>query len=159
MPSHDSEEFGGALYGELIELTEASWARWLHALDRVPEDQFATPGVCGVWSVKDLLGHIAVWDDVAVRKIGRLDGTEPNGMDEEVDAINAREAAVRADRTGAEQRAEMERNHERLLGALEAASRASDDDLERVRRWIAADTWEHYAEHTAQVAAAFPAPA
>ena len=158
MPSHDSEEFGGALYDELVALTEASWARWLHALEHVPAEATATPGVCGAWSVKDLLGHIAVWDDIAVRKIGQLDGTGLAMMDEDVDAINAREVALRADRTLAEQRAEMEHNHARLLGALEAASRASDDDLERVRRWIAADTWEHYAEHTAQVAAAFPSP-
>jgi hypothetical protein len=116
-----------------------------------------SPGVCGTWSVKDLLGHIALCDDIAVQKIGALGGTPPAGLDDNVDEVNNREAALRADRTVEEQRAEMERNHDRLLGALEAASRASDDDLERVRRWIAGDTWEHYDEHTAQVIAAYPA--
>ena len=157
MPSHDAEEFGGALYHELVALTETAWSRWLHALEHVAVAEMDTPGVCGMWSVKDLIGHIAIWDDIAVRKIGALGGPPPAGLDENVDAINAREAALRADRTVEEQRAEMDHNHDRLLGALEAASRASDDDLERVRRWIAADSWEHYDEHTAQVSTAYPA--
>jgi uncharacterized damage-inducible protein DinB len=156
VPSHDAEEFGGTLYHELVALTETAWNRWIHALEQVPPVEMATPGVCGSWSVKDLLGHIALCDDIAVQKIGALGGTPPAELDENVDDVNNREAALRADRSVEEQWAEMRRNHDRLLGALEAASRASDDDLERVRRWIAGDTWEHYDEHTAQVSSAYP---
>ena len=155
MPSHDAEEFDATLYDELVALTEASWARWLEALARVPPEALTRPGVCGAWSVSDLIGHVAAWDDVAVQKIGALAGTAPPAVDD-VDAFNAREAARRKDRAVDEQLAEMHRNHQRLLGALEGASRASDDELQRVRRWIAGDTWEHYEEHAAQVAAAFP---
>ena len=159
MPGHDAEEFGGELYNELLAQTESSWSRWTHALDRVPVTALATPGVCGIWSVKDLIGHIAVWDDVATQKIGRLAGGPGPSADEDLDTFNGRESAQRAGRSIDDQLAEMRRNHERLLGALEAASRASDDDLARVREWIAADTWEHYDEHTAQVNASFPPPA
>ena len=160
VPGHDAEEFGGALYDELLERTESSWRRWNEALRHVPAESVATPGVCGAWSVKDLIGHVAVWDDIAVQKIGRLDGIgAADDIDRDVDAINQRESALRSDRSVEEQLAEMRRNHERLLGALEAASRASDDDLARVREWIAADTWEHYDEHAAQVSASFPPPA
>src|SRR5687768_10580219 len=76
VPGHDAEEFGGELYNELLALTESSWSRWNHALEHVPSESLSTPGVCGIWSVKDLIGHIAVWDDVAVQKIGRLAGGE-----------------------------------------------------------------------------------
>jgi hypothetical protein len=159
VPGHDAEEFGGELYNELLALTESSWSRWNHALEHVPSESLSTPGVCGIWSVKDLIGHIAVWDDVAVQKIGRLAGGEGPHADDDVHTFNGRESSLRADRSVEEQFAEMRRNHERLLGALEGASRASDDDLAEVRQWIAADTWEHYDEHTAQVTASFPAPA
>jgi hypothetical protein len=38
----------------------------------------------------------------------------------------------------------MEKHHERLLGAVEAASQASNDVLAGVREAIAGDTWQHY---------------
>lgn len=31
----------------------------LHAIDGLAEAEWHTPGVCGVWSVKDILAHLA----------------------------------------------------------------------------------------------------
>jgi hypothetical protein len=39
---------------------------------------------------------------------------------------------------------DMDREHERLLGAIEAASQASDDVLEQVRERIGGTTWRAY---------------
>lgn len=134
----------------LTALTEASWQRWLDTVARMPADQIDIALVCGVWTTKDLLGHIPVWDAVAIDKIREIqEGVPWHRM--AVDDRNAQEAALRAERTVAEQTAEMQMTHQRLLAALDAASGLSSDDLQRVSDTIAEDTWEHYAVHTAEI--------
>jgi len=130
--------------------TEESWQHWLDTLARMPADEVASALVCGEWTTKDLIGHIPVWDAVAIDKIREVQEGVP-WQRTAVDERNAREAALRADRTVDEQRAEMQMTHQRLLAALDAASSLSADDLQRVSDVIAEDTWEHYAVHTAEI--------
>ena len=51
---------------------DASWDGWLAALDGVPAERLIEPGVCGDWSVKDLIGHVAYWDDDALADVERI---------------------------------------------------------------------------------------
>ena len=109
------------------------------------------PGVSGDWSVKDLLGHVAVWDAYAVAASRTcLAGEAPGPVDWR--AINEREAEARVGRSVAEQRNEMERVHAAMrefvasLGAAELRTKG-------VRPRIRVDTFEHYAEHAADIRA------
>lgn len=132
------------------DLTEASWQRWLATVARMPADQIDAALVCGVWTTKDLLGHIPVWDAVAIDKIREIqEGVPWERMF--TDDRNAREAALRADRSVDEQQAEMLMTHQRLVAVLDAASSLSPEDLQRVSDTIAEDVWEHYAVHTAEI--------
>src|SRR3954466_15771216 len=36
----------------------------LQAVEGLPEADWATPGVCGVWSVKDIIAHLASYEQV-----------------------------------------------------------------------------------------------
>src|SRR5579859_3995450 len=36
------------------------------AIDGFPEASWETPGACGVWSVKDILAHLASYEEVLV---------------------------------------------------------------------------------------------
>jgi hypothetical protein len=128
---------------------DAAWRDWLDALNSVPEARWTEPGVCGDWSIKDLLGHVAVWDNIAVRKLGR----KAKDADEATPApaktwqeINDETAARRASRTIEEQRDEMQQSHANLLHVLAASEEFDVDHL-------AANTWDHYPEHTEQVRA------
>ena len=38
----------------------------LESIDGVPAEQWETPGVCGIWSVKDILAHLASFEHVLV---------------------------------------------------------------------------------------------
>lgn len=146
------EERYGRLYGRL----EASWDRWCHALDRVPARAVLDAGVCGHWSVKDLIGHVAIWDDVAARRIHALCNDEEPVVIRDVDGFNLREADLRIDRNINDLLAELRTNHNRVLSALQSASRGSGDMLERVEAAIADDTWNHYDEHRKQIDAHYP---
>jgi uncharacterized protein (TIGR03083 family) len=41
-------------------------------LGGVPQDQWSTPGVCGYWSVKDIIAHLASYEQVLVEVLGNL---------------------------------------------------------------------------------------
>ena len=135
----------------ISERIERSWRGLMDALAGIPEERLTEPGVVGDWSVKDLLGHVAVWDAHAVAAVRRfLAGEAPGRVNWE--ALNEREAAARADRSLAEQRSEMEVAHERVR-SLVRDLRPSDLDLPGVRHRLAVDTYEHYDEHAAEIRA------
>ena len=133
------------------ERIERSWRGLMDALAGIPEERLTEPGVVGDWSVKDLLGHVAVWDAHAVAAVRRyLAGEAPDQVDWE--AINEREAAARAGRSVPEQRSEMEAAHEQVC-SLVRGLRPPDLAALGVRHSIAVDTHEHYDEHAAEIRA------
>ena len=135
----------------VFERIDGSWRGLQAAIEGVPEERMTEPGVCGEWSVKDLLGHVAVWDAFAVARCRRfLAGEAPGSVDWQ--GINEREAAARGDRSVAEQRAEMERTHAAMVEFVRALSPAQLR-TKGVRPRIRVDTYEHYDEHAADVRA------
>lgn len=128
---------------EVLQRIERSWAALLAAVEAVPEGRKEEPGVCGEWSLADLLGHVAVWDRQVQDDIRGFDGGDaPIELD--TDALNASEAEARAGHSFADARAEMARTHALMLEVL-ATARSVDD------RMIAVDTWEHYDDHLREI--------
>ena len=122
---------------------DESWDRFLAVLDEVPEDRLEEKGACGEWSVKDLMAHMAYWDDRAVLvadTIGVGQEIEPIDWQE----VNSQEAALRSSWSVDESRAEMHAAHERLLKAVERHPDLGPDLWE-------GNTFEHYDEHAADV--------
>src|SRR5215472_6284828 len=62
----------------------------LHTLEGFPETAVDTPGACGVWSVKDILAHLASYEQVLVDVLSTF--TEPGGHfnDTEVEVRKAK---------------------------------------------------------------------
>jgi hypothetical protein len=124
-----------------------SWAIWVDVLSGIPPEFASEAGVCGRWSVKDLLGHIAVWDrrslQYAQRK-HRNDVSLSDGITWQ--AINEESAASNRERPFHELLQEMLATHEELDTGIQAVP-----ELEA--GWIADGTYEHYPQHVAQVRA------
>ena len=55
-------------YGQLIVL---------QAIDGFPETAYETPGACGVWSVKDIIAHLASYEEVLVDVLSAFVGRYP----------------------------------------------------------------------------------
>lgn len=141
MTSHDSEEFGGELYHDIIARIERSWRLWLAAVDRVPE---GAPQVERL--AISLIDETMNGDDRAVELIRQLLESDASADADRVDALVNPLTGSLADATG-----EMHRLHDRLLGAIEAASQASDDVLEDVRERIGGITWMRYEERATRL--------
>ena len=138
MTSHDSEEFGGELYHDIIARIERSWGIWRDALKRV-DTHGSTADLA-----RELMDDTARGDENAVERIrDLLEGSTyqtiaaPNDISPSETLDAARET--------------MDSHHERLLGAVEAASQASNDVLTGVREAIAGHTWQHYEDLAARL--------
>lgn len=122
---------------------EASYQATLDVVDEFPVERRNETGVCGVWSLKDLMGHLAFWDGLEADELAaRKAGTE-FAFDDSEDSVNAREAARRADRSWDEVMTEVAANRERLIPLLVDPGAKPDDY----------PIHEHWDEHRGQMQA------
>jgi hypothetical protein len=129
---------------ELIANIEQSWDSWTAALDGIPADRAGEPGVCGYFSVKDLIGHIAYWDEqdlVRAHKLASGDQVKPNDWA----TMNDQDYEAHKDDTFEAQTARMLDAHARLSADVRTLDRIDDLKLD--------ETWEHYDAHRNDVLA------
>jgi hypothetical protein len=130
---------------DVIDRVNTAWSDWLKITNGIATDVIDEAGVCGSWSVKDLLGHVAVWDREATAFVRReVAGQEHRLFDWR--KVNDDEAERRRQLTLADLVKEMHATHADLVAALGAAP-----NLEA--GWVASDTYLHYPQHSAQVRA------
>jgi hypothetical protein len=127
---------------EILARIETSWQDFLHVIDGIPSDRATEPGVSGEWSTRDILGHLAFWED---RAAAALEGIgEGSGDNANVDELNAAEYDRISRMSYDEAYASLMRSHERIVSAASAADALTPGDVE-------GDTWEHYEEHGADI--------
>lgn len=145
---------GTAVRATLAQL-DRSWQRLIAELDVIPRERMTEPGAIGIWSVKDLLGHIAFWDKEAVivgplLVAGEADPYDDPGND--IDTVNGLEAAARVHYDLEQQWAEFRQAHAALLVYLDGQTANERDAIslyDRLRNY----TQNHYDEHTADLRA------
>ena len=145
MPSHDSEEFGGELYHDIIARIERSWGIWKDTLARVDDSDEQASSLA-----RSLMVETARDDEAAVEIIRGL-------LEDSTYQTVAAPDDVTAAESLSEAREAMNVHHERLLGAVEGASQASNDVLEGVRGRIAGRTWQRYEDRAARLDSAISA--
>jgi hypothetical protein len=153
----------------LIELIVVERAKLEGLLASMSDEQLTTPNVEGELTIKDLLAHIAAWEQSSLRRLAQAARGEPvprlaaAGEDAQkaVDQINAQVYAANRDRPLAEVQADFQRSFQDLGAALNGYSEAQIFDEEGLARYlgfmpielIAGDSYEHYREHAASIMA------
>lgn len=127
----------------LLQRIDDAWRELLAALDGIPEDRLTEPGVAGDWSIKDLFGHLAFWDEHAIEEVERALAGQPR-RENDWQAMNDADYAARRGDTLPEARAAMHRAHAALLARLEGLAGL---EAGRIDANIRADTYGHYEEH------------
>lgn len=131
----------------LLHCIDVEWRELLEILDGIPENRLEEPGACGEWSIKHLMGHLAYWDENAVAEIERALAGLPE-EDGDFQPINEADHAARLGRTLAEERSAMHQAHAALVERLESVAGI---DAAPIDAAIRPDTYEHYAEHSADI--------
>lgn len=142
------------------ELVEA-WQALASAVDSFSDVELEQAGVVEGWSVKDLLGHIAFWAQEAARNLGliaagKADEVRRPDSQGAVDEWNERERRLREGRPLADMREDWLESFQEAMQALAAfPSEKLQEGFEggTVLELFAVDTYHHYREHLAQLAA------
>jgi hypothetical protein len=138
---------------ELFALMDGGWRTFRAAASAWPSERMDEHIDEDGWSRKQMLAHISAWHDATHDRLGKmiLSGHPEEGVGDE-DAFNARVARQAIGRTAGEVLKEMEMTFNRLRRQV---SRLSDQQLRADDGWaaqvIAGNTFEHYAEHAADV--------
>lgn len=136
----------------------------LVAIEGLPEKEWYTPGVCGKWSVKDIIAHLASFEHLLVDVLTSLQSDLPTPtLDRffvDYETFNDDEVARRGNDSPAEVLAEYRETHKlavRLLTHIPAERRrlsgtlpwyGEDYDLED---FIVYTFYGHKREHCAQI--------
>jgi hypothetical protein len=137
-----SQEAPGDVHA-LLERIEEAWRELFAVLDDIPEDRMSDPGVIGDWSLKDVFGHLAFWDEHAMAEIERALAGLPRA-DNTWQQMNETDHAARRDHTLPEQRSAMHQAHAALVERLESVAGI---EATRIDEAIRVDTYEHYRDH------------
>ncbi len=141
----------------LQRMTDTRDRLW-RAIEGLTAEQMVQPGVNGEWSVKDILAHMAFWEERCLNRLrlvvaGRLDQIQYINPDE-VDGINYRAWQERREWTLDRVVTRLKAVREELVAALAVLT---DEQLTAsptqipVWQMIAVDTFEHDEEHISQI--------
>lgn len=145
------------------EFTKESLLARLHAgretfeamLARVPEEQMQAIILHDDWSVQDMLGHIAFWQELATSYFAALRAGQPPNPVTDLDALNER---IQTDFRHLSLEEVREREQVAYQHILDMIENATEDELFKpdhfpwtnnnpFMAWIADNTWGHYEEH------------
>ena len=135
---------------EIIGRVDEEWQRLVGIAEGFSDEEQLLPYAVGHWSVKDLLGHIATWDDELVRAVERFqhEGEKTSYGDEAaIDRFNEAEAEKRRGLSLGQVWDEMRRSHRRLLQFLQGLPEEAYAPGTYTGDCIATDSLGHYREH------------
>ena len=149
---------------ELLKVIQKEREALEAALAGLTPEQMTAPGVMGEWSVKDILGHMALWESRLVTFLYSNERGVPPKMlhgQAEVDKVNAESYAEQHERPLDRVLADYHAVHAQLLKRLDKLTDRDLSDPQRFKwmegepleKLVAGDTFEHYAEHRPMIEA------
>jgi uncharacterized protein (TIGR03083 family) len=132
----------------------AAYGNLMAALEALPPEQRERPGLCGTWSARQLVAHLAGWHYEAVRRYAEITAGDPFDKTYDAEAFNALQVEAREhltwQQTLEDLREVMDILHtqardlpERLAAAepryaewLDGLARDAREHLDQVRSWL-----------------------
>jgi uncharacterized damage-inducible protein DinB len=129
------------------------WNRLIQRLEAFPEKDLLIPDVIGIWSLKDLIGHLETWDRIAILKIKQAEQGNQlpwwqviDSPYRDIDEFNEADAASSRHKSIEQLWRELHARHEGLIEQIRTTGEVPEE-------LIAVDTWEHYLEHLRDIEA------
>ncbi|HEU0003154.1 MAG TPA: DinB family protein [Ktedonobacteraceae bacterium] len=138
----------------------------LQAIEGFPETAWETPGACGVWSVKDIIAHLASYEEVLVDVLSGFVGRHPTPYLDKFTELGGQfndiEVGIRKERTMREVLDEFNDAHAQVM-SLVAKIRPEQFRQSGTLPWYGIEYalddvlvymyYGHKREHSAQIAA------
>lgn len=135
-----------------LDRLEREWQALLQTWEGLPEKALLQPGAVGHWSVRDVMAHIATWNEEACKALPIILAGKPLPRYLGIDAFNAREQERKRHLSLEQVREELFATHDKLINLLKTVPESAFA-IPRFRKRLRLDTIGHYREHAAQLAA------
>jgi len=133
---------------------EQEWQAFLKSIEDLPESDLLEAGVCGDWSVRDLMAHVTTWEEETLRALPLvLEGKRLprySVLYGGIDAFNALQHEKKQSLSLAQVRRDLASTHKRLVAFLSDLPETAFTP--RFIRRLGIDTYKHYREHHEQIA-------
>ena len=139
---------------QLLARLDNAWAALGDSYAGLSEAEMMTPGVAGEWSVKDMLAHVATWEEEALKYLPLvLAGGRPPRYASYggIDAFNARMTEVKRGLSLAEVQRLLVETHRQLIAYLRHVPEEQFATETRFRHRLRLDTYSHYPLHAAMI--------
>ncbi len=140
---------------QLLKRLETAWSAFKDSYVDLPEARLTEPGVTGDWSVADILAHITIWEEEALKHLPHImDGGRPPRYSVTyggIDAFNAQMVEQRRALPLAEVLRQLDDTHQRLIAFVQTMHEEQITSETRARRRLRLDTWSHYPIHTTAI--------
>ncbi len=151
----------------LLRTIQTEYAHLDSLIAPLSETQLCTPGSEGQWSIKDILAHVAVWEQICARWLEEfLRGETPQPSERLDRDSNNRIYRENRDRSLSEVRGLCRSAHEQFLHQVELLTQTyTEEDLNAPHRFAWTESWpgyslisaiadnsyEHYQDHAQQI--------
>jgi hypothetical protein len=135
---------------EFLALEQQAWDELTATWRSLPDEALIRPGACGSeWSVKDVMNHIAAWQEATLEALPvLLKGDRLPAGQYSIQKFNARHYAADQDRSLTASQRRLNRSRRKLLAFLASVPETPLLDLKgRVGTWVKYGTYGHYDEH------------
>jgi hypothetical protein len=137
---------------QLLDRIDNAWTAFQQSYAGLPDAQLIIPGVTGDWSVKDLLAHITIWEEEALKFLPLImDGGRPPRYSVTYGGIDAFNAQM-IERWRSVSLADVQhRHHATHARLIDLVQTTPEDQFIRetpFRRRLRLDTYSHYPIHT-----------
>jgi len=139
----------------LAKQVDDAWTAFTHSYAGLSDAELLEPGVVGRWSVRDVIVHVTIWEEEALKHLpGILEGRRPPRYSVTyggIDAFNALMIARRKDLPLEEIFRRQAAVHRRVVVLVERTPEKALVSGTRARNRLRLDTYGHYAVHTAAI--------
>ena len=139
----------------LAKRVDDAWTAFTHSYAGLSDAELLEPGVVGRWSVRDVIVHVTIWEEEALKHLpGILEGRRPPRYSVTyggIDGFNALMIARRKDLPLEEIFRRQAAVHRRVVVLVERTPEKALVSGTRARNRLRLDTYGHYAVHTAAI--------
>jgi DinB family protein len=136
---------------QLLKRLDKAWRAFQESYAGLSEEDRLEPGVTGNWSVKDIIAHVTVWEEEALKHLPViLEGETPPRYSVVYGGINAFNAQTMKQKQSlslTEVLRQSDAIHQRLVALLENAPEEQLGGGTRFRHRLRLDTYGHYPNH------------
>src|SRR5262245_17392662 len=136
---------------QLLKKVDKAWTMFKQSYAGLSDAQMTEPGVTGSWSVRDIIAHVTIWEEEALKHLPLIiEGQKPPRYSVKyggIDAFNALMIEQRKELSLSDILRQLDRTHRRLIDYCESVPGEQFSRETRFRRRLKLDTYSHYPIH------------